>query len=86
MRCRKDGGGSDSRAFDVRFDIVLLRVVQQSAAQVESGGAMAVGEEPVMLWKPSGNVCSRKRRMNLYGDSQGDRSVWLHFDLLIQFL
>ena len=47
MRHREALGG-DSSAFGLWFDIVLLRSCQQSAAQVEPGGAMAVGEEAVV--------------------------------------
>ena len=45
MRCREALGGG---AFGIWFEIVLLRSCQQSAAQVEPGGAMAVGEEAVV--------------------------------------
>lgn len=63
--------GIDSGAFGLSFDIVLLRTGQQPAAQVEPGGAMAVGEEAVMAdaVEASGNVCRRKRRMNSWASS-----------------
>ena len=47
MRGRKGGrGGGDD--LGIRFDVVLLRSCQQTAALVEPGGTMTVGEKAIM--------------------------------------
>lgn len=45
---RWEGLSGDSGAFGIRFGIIRLWFCQQPAAQVEPGGAMAVGEEAIV--------------------------------------